>query len=87
MHDEVYDVMVECKVASKHPHPVYKTSDGNIAIDWREKFGIQCTHNIYQPEMCLLIEEVGSDLSQKGYGHIGGAKYACEKGTIPQNKV
>jgi len=87
MYDEVYDAMVECKVASKHPQPIYKNADGNIAIDWKEKFGMPCTHNIDHPEMCLVVDEVGSDLSQKGDGHIGGAKYACEKGTVPQNKV
>ena len=31
--------------------------------------------------MCLVVDKVGSDFSQKGNGHIGGAKYACEKGT------
>ena len=29
--------------------------------------------------MCLVVNEVGSDLSQKGYGHVGGAIFACEK--------
>ena len=37
--------------------------------------------------MCLVVDEVGADLSQKGDGHVGGALYACEKGTHAQNKV
>ena len=37
--------------------------------------------------MCLTVNKVGSDLSQKGDDHIGGVKYAYEKGTVPQNKV
>ena len=78
--------MVQWKVASKEHPPVYKAVHGNIAIGLKEKFGFPWTHKIDHPEMCLLVDEVGSDLSQKGDGHIGGAKYACEKGNVPQNQ-
>ena len=37
--------------------------------------------------MCLVIDEVGADMSQKGDRHVGGTFYACEKGTYAQNKV
>ena len=87
MYDEVYDAMVECHVASKYDTPIYTTNNGSIATEWNTKFGLPCTHKIDHPEMCLVVDEVGSDLSQKGDGHIGGAKYACEKGTHAQNKV
>ena len=87
MYDDVYDAMVECKVASKHMHPVYENRDGGVATNWNDKFGMPCTHKIDHPEMCLVVDEVGSDLSQKGDGHIGGVKYACERGAVPQNKV
>ena len=83
MYEEVYDAMVQCKVASKEHQPVYRTANGNIVIDLKEKFGVLCIHKIDHPEMCLVVDEVGSDSSQKGDGHIGGAKYACEKGTVP----
>ena len=33
------------------------------------------------------MDEVGSNLSQKGDGHVGGQKYVCACGTIPQVKV
>ena len=87
MYDEVYGALVECNVASKYEIPIYTTNNGSIATEWEEKFGLPCTHKIDHPEMCLVVDEVGSDLSQKGDGHIGGAKYACEKGTHAQNKV
>ena len=87
MYNEVYEAMLECKVASKRMHPVYETADGTPATEWKDVFGIPCTHKIDHPEMCLVVDEVGSDLSQKGDGHIGGSKYACERGTVPQNKV
>ena len=87
MYNEVYKTMTECKVALKQIHPVYETVDWRPATDWNAKFGIPCTHKIDHPEMCLVVDEVGSDLSQKGDGQISGAKYACEKGAVPQNKV
>ena len=37
--------------------------------------------------MFLVVDEVGYNLSQKGDGHTGGQKYACERGTAPQDKV
>ena len=80
--------MVECGVALKRTDgPMYMTSNGEVAKTWDTKFGLPCTHTITNPEMCLVVDEVGSDLSQKGDGHVGGAMFACEKGTCPQNKV
>ena len=61
--------------------------DGNSAASQSEAFGCKCTHRIDHPSMCLVVDEVGSNLSQKGDGHIGGQKYVCAKGTIPQTKV
>ena len=86
MYTEVYDAMVECNVAIKLDVPVYKDQDGNIC-DELNSFGVKCTHEITQPDMCLVVDEVGSNLSQKGDGHIGGQKYVCERGSVPQNKV
>lgn len=87
MYEEVYAAMTECKVASILEKPQYFTVDGEVAKTDNEKFGLPCTHMINHPEMCLVVDEVGSDLSQKGDGHVGGALYACERGTVAQNKV
>ena len=43
-------------------------------------------YHLTHPENCLVVDEVGSDTSQKGDGHIGGAKYYCGRGWIHQNK-
>ena len=87
MYDEVYTAMVDCKVAKKRHCPIYEDRHGSIASEWSKKFGLPCTHEITHPHMCLVVDEVGADLSQKGDGHISGALYACEKGTHAQNKV
>ena len=52
----------------------------------KHKFGLRFFHKTDHLEICLVVNEVGSDLSQKGDRHIGGTRYACEKGIHAQNK-
>jgi len=88
MYDEVYDAMVECGVASVLPEPVYMNRDGDdTTTNIKEAFGLPCTHKIIHPDMCLVVDEVGSNLSQKGDGHVGGRKVMCEKHCTPQEQV
>ena len=47
-------------------------------------------HQNYQlthPEMCLVVDKVGANQNQKDDGHIGGQKFMCEVGYVPQLKV
>ena len=37
--------------------------------------------------MCLVVDEVGSHISQKGDGHIAGKKYVCEIDSIPKEQA
>ena len=69
MYDEVYDAMEECGVALKLDHPVFQDEKGSIC-DERSSFGLKITHNTIHPEMYLVVDEVGSNLSQIGDGHI-----------------
>ena len=78
--------MEECKVAVKLDPPVFQDTNGNTCAEM-DAFWLKCTHQIIHPDMCLVVHEVGSNLSQKGDGHIGGQKYVCERVTVPQNKV
>ena len=72
MYDDVYLAMVECGVAEKLEIPIFMDRDGNPTEDDSKIFGVKCTHTITHPDMCLVVDEVGSNLSQKGDGHIGG---------------
>ena len=74
MYDEVYDAMVECKVVSKYDTSIFATNNDSIATKWNQKFGLPCTNKIDCPDMCTVVDGVGSDLSQKGDGYISGAK-------------
>ena len=69
MYDEVYDAMEECGVALKLDHPVFQDEKGSIC-DERSSFGLKITYNTIHPEMYRVVDEVGSNLSQIGDGHI-----------------
>ena len=86
MYDEVYEAMTESGVARKLDNPIYMDREYNVTSPG-QSFGTECTHSIEHPNYCLVVDEVGSNLSQKGDGHVGGQKYVCARGTIPQVKV
>ena len=87
MYDEIYDAFVECGVAIKLDVPVLMDAKGNTVTDPLDAFGTKCTHKLMHPDICLVVDEVGSNLSQKGDGHVGGQKFVCRKGSVPQVKV
>ena len=68
--------MVECGVSQKIPESSDQF-DGDILTKYE----------LMHPGMCLVVDKVGSNISQTGDGHIAGTKYCCEHGTIPNNKV
>ena len=76
MYDEVYKCMADAGVARllNEPSSHYQGL-------------LKTPYHLTHPEMCLVVDEVGSNISQRGDGHIGGQKYVCEIGTVPQNKV
>ena len=75
MYDEVYSALVESGNAIKTQQCTSKYN------------GVFKTHyHLTHPQNCLVVDEVGSDTSQKGDGHIAGAKYYCGRGWVPQNQ-
>ena len=77
MYDGVYQALVDCGAATSLDVPVYMDRDGNKVTSQSQAFGCKCTHVIDHPWMCLVVVQVGSNLSQKGDGHISGQKYVC----------
>ena len=48
-------------------------------------FGCKVTHDLTHLEMCIVMNEVEGNTSQKGDRKIGGKLLVCTKGTTPQN--
>ena len=63
MYDEVYEALVDTGVATKLDHPVYMDRDYNVVTDQRKCFGTKITHSLDHPDLCIVVDEVGSNLS------------------------
>lgn len=61
MYDDVYEYMIECGVARKLDVPSDQF-DGDILTRYK----------LLHTEMCLVIDEVGRNISQRGDVHITG---------------
>ena len=86
MYKHIYEEMEDAKVATPYAAPMWQDYDGNPCLE-KDAFGCKVTHNLTHPEMCVVMDEVGGNTSQKGDGHIGGELLVCAKGMIPKKKV
>ena len=86
MYKYIYEEMEDAKVATPYDAPMWQDYDGNPCLE-KDAFGCKVTHNLTHPEMCVVMDEVGGNTSQKGDGHIGGELLVCAKGMIPKKKV
>jgi hypothetical protein len=87
MYDALEDAMLECQIAKKLPQPTWMDKEGNIVQSEAEAFGLPCTIQITDPDLCIVGDEVGANTSQKGDGHVGGKKVVGERGCVSQQKV
>ena len=56
-------------------------------VDEEDAVGCKVTHDLLKPEMCIVMDEVGGNTSQKGDGNIGGELKVCAQGMVPQQKI
>ena len=75
MYEDVYESLVQAGNSTK-------INEFTSEYDGPLKTNIHLTH----PEMCLVIDEVVSNISQKGDGHIARKKYICEINSIPREQ-
>ena len=53
----------------------------------KDALGCRVVHDITRPDLFSIMHEVGGNINQKGYRHIGGGLILCEKGQAPQRRV
>jgi len=85
MYESVYDEMVNAGVATKLDEPAWMDIHGNFCLE-EDTFGQKCTHHLLYPEMCFVGDEIGSNISQKGDGHVGGQMFIVERGVTPKKR-
>ena len=85
MYTQVYQQMVEARLAVEIEPEWQDMSGKNVLAD--DAFGCKVTHELLHPEMCLVMDEVGGNTSQKGDGSNGGELHICSVGMTPQQKA
>ena len=78
--------MEEAGVAVKYDTPQWQNANGDICEE-EDSVGCMVTHDLTHPEMCIVMDEVGGNTSQKGDGNNGGELHVCAKGMVPQQKA
>ena len=86
MYSHIYNEMEEAGVAKRKETPVWMDRHGYI-VEEKDSLGCKVTHDIIRPDMCVVGDEVGGNISMKGDGHAGGELLLCASGTIPQQKI
>ena len=76
MYDDVYAALVDAGNVTKSNEPSFDY-DGPFVTHYH------LTH----PQNCLVLDEVGSDTSQKGDGHAGGGDICVAEEGLHTNKV
>ena len=80
----IKDVMVnDSKIASKLPNPVWVDRDGHVVADEKDAFGCKTDIRIDRPDMVIMFDEVGNNLSQEGDNANGGERYLCAPNEVP----
>ena len=71
------------RFAIKLPDPVWVDRDGNVVEDEKDSFGCKTDIKIIKPEMAIMSDEVGRNLSQEGDNANGGERYCCGVNEVP----
>ena len=73
MYLHIKEILVnDSKIAVKLPKPIWVNRDGEEVETEQEAFGCKVDIKIIKPEMAIMFDEVGSNLSQEGDNANGG---------------
>ena len=86
MYEVIEQEMITAGVAVALKEPVWMNAEGEV-VEEGDAYGCKVTLDITKPEMCVVADEVGGNTSQKDDGKIGGERWLCSPGTIPQRKI
>ena len=86
MYEHTYDAMVSSGVAEKLSDPIWVDKDGN-ECDEEQSFGCKVRYKLLHPDQCFVGDEVGGNISMKGYGHVGGRKLLSAPESVAYNRL
>lgn len=86
MHEQEYEKMEDACVEVKYDTPQWQNANEDI-VGEEEYGGCIVTLDIIHPEMCIVMDKVGSNASQKANGNNGGELHIITNGIVPQQKA
>ena len=63
--------MIDDGVTVKLPTPVWMDKNGNVVSDGNDAMGYKVKTKLTRPDLCIVVNETGCNLSQKGDGNVG----------------
>ena len=75
MYDHIEKILLKSNIAKKLNTPLWMTQDGEITDDETAAFGLKTTLLIERPDLGLVLDECGCNLSQEGDNKNGGELY------------
>ena len=82
MYDVIYGIMVEARIASERPKPVFVDRGGN-KVETSERFGLKQDIEIKHPDYMIFGDESGCQTNQKNDKSVGNTAHVVEHGTVP----
>ena len=88
MYQHIEDILVyDSKVASKFDKPKWMNGIGEEVFCENDSVGCKVSIDIKRPDMCIVMDEVGCNLSQENDNNNGGKKFVCEVDGQPYQSV
>ena len=78
MYVEMYEAMVQCRVAIKLDEEVMVDREGKVVQSEDLAFGRKTKYLLSHPDFLLFVDEVGDHTSQKNDGNVGGQKFLVQ---------
>ena len=88
MYSHIEDILVDdCKIATRFPSPVWMNKEGKIVDNENDSYGCKVNINIHRPDMGIVLDEVGCNLSQENDNANGGQLFVCGTNEQPYQTV
>ena len=75
MYNHIEKILLMSKVATQLEEPVSMSKDGKQVPDKIQGYGLKVPIQITRPDMCLVLDKCGCNISQQGNSRIGQEKF------------
>ena len=88
MYVHVEDILIyDCNIATKYTLPVWMNKEGKNVENENESYGCKVSINIHWPNMCIVLDKVGCNVSKENDNANRGHLFVCGKNEQPYQTV